>query len=284
LSDVFRAPASHGGVTSTADHCCGGIFGELEFFPTGDGSMGHPRDFDKTQKMFAYMRFGLYWVLKGHEPWHNFCDVHQIFSNGPQIGDHSSDDIHLYYTGPKESIKGIKTYRRSSLHEKVFVQNNDGLMRELDLENGGDASAIVMKRAKTYDLWLFGPLTFLGATYGTLLVSLEGFHSPVSHTKWRKPPLEPLTDIRWPVGNSHFHPCKIYGFDYAEYPLGAERPNKQGWSEVDFDNHIQEIGSLTVSKKDLTPVPLPDFAKGAAWKVEANSGSATQDECFNQCG
>jgi hypothetical protein len=271
-------------VTSTADHRCSGIEGTLGFFPKGESSMGKPRDLENTLKMFAYMRIGIYWVTKAHAPWYNFCDVHQVFSNSWTVG-HDASDIHLYYTGPRDPIKSIKPPSlRSKNYKHIYVNNEAYLRPELDLEKGGDASAIWMKKAKTYDLWLFGPLIFLGATYGTLMVSLEGFHQPVSITKWRKPPLEPETEIKWPVGNSHFHPCHIYGFDYDEYPLGAERPNKQGWNEVDFEDHIQEIGDLTVSKKDLTPVRLPDFARGAAWKVEAYSGASTQWEAHNQCG
>jgi hypothetical protein len=90
--------------------------------------------------------------------------------------------------------------------------------------------------------------------------------------------------MKWPVGNSHFHPCTIYGFEYGDYPLGAKRPHKEAWDEVSFDDHKKEIGDFAESKKDLTPLRLPDFARGAAWKVEAYSGSATQYDCFNQCG
>jgi hypothetical protein len=247
--------------------------------------MGHPLRYDKTNKMFAYMRIGLYWVMKGHEQSYNFCDVHQLFPNeGVSHIYHSPFSNKLFYTDPRGSIDGIKTFDRSSLYNNIYVKNDGSPIRELDLENGGEASALWMKKARTYDLWLFGPLVFLGAPYGTLLVVLEGFQPPVILTKWRKPPLGPEYEVTWPTGNSQFHPCTIYGNAFSDYPLGAEHPNKTGWRFLTFNHHLQEIGDLTAVTKDLHPVRLPDFAQSAAWKVEAYSGSATQYECYNQHG
>jgi hypothetical protein len=249
--------------------------------------MGHPQGYDKTSKLLGYFRIGLYWVMKGHEPSYNFCDVHAVFPYASSLS-LSWYEFKYFYTGPRASLDSMNLFpeERSRIYRKVAVQNDIRFtLTQLDVEKGGEADAFMSKGGKTYDVWLFGPLLFLGAPHGTLLVALEGYQSPVFHAKWRKPPLPPQGEIRWPVGNSAFHPCTIYGNDYADYPLGAEKPNEKGWSTWPFRHHRKEIGALVENKKDLKPVRLPDFAQGAAWRVEAYSESpTTQYECYTQHG
>jgi hypothetical protein len=72
-----------------------------------------------------------------------------------------------------KSITAAK-HRRSQAEVAAFEKHHEvGL--ENDVAAGGSAAIMHSRKRKTYDVWLFGPLSFLDRAYGSLIIELAHY-------------------------------------------------------------------------------------------------------------
>ena len=242
----------------------------------------------------AYLRLGFYYELRDKGKWFNFCDYHRVWSGYASARNSPLSDFKYYFTGPKDSVNGIKSWDRDRIYRSVFNQNHADQMSAMDIDMGGIGYMVGRKKRHTHDCWLFGPIRFDGVVYGTLLVEIQGFHDAIVYTRyvpvgspvppgWRESdgdegarmkgnPDKLQYRLVFSPRNAHFQPCTIYGADFTDYPLGAQIAHKKGWTPIDFLNHQDEIYKV---RESMTPLSLPRFAKGAVWRQEAASDGTT---------
>jgi hypothetical protein len=221
----------------------------------------------------AFERIGLYYVTNAG--YFNFCDIHLIWSHGTNmVTDFDPDHYHQsYFTGPRGAVKDITSFDRRNVYKSVYNKNDNPQMSKLNLESGG--FAFVRKdqmNEKIWNAWLFGPLTFEGAPYGSLLVKIEGFKLPVmkpyvdeKRRFWSKP--------IFPANNgTYFQPCTLWGSDFSEFDFYGKH------------KHDQRMGKLNTAQDEAKPIRKPDFAKRVVWRIDAFSGAVSECEAYEEHG
>jgi hypothetical protein len=115
----------------------------------------------------ASERLGFYLVsTKGERT--PLCDVVSYGSSGDRAWHNA------LYTGPSQkSITAIKHHRTPG--EVAAYEKHREVGLENDIAAGGYATIVHSRKRKSYDIWLFGPLSFLGGAYGSLIIELSGY-------------------------------------------------------------------------------------------------------------
>lgn len=213
-------------------------------------------------KAFDYARFGLYYLMKSNRRL-NFCDVHLQWTDGASInlGD-------AYYSGSEDSMNDIQNVGRTQKDMDRYA-DTDRAPESLDLDNGGKAYLIRGKKDDTFDIWLFGPLRFQEASYGSLVVELKGLMPP--RTMHRTDPQTGQAQV-WtvfPNGRDSYHACTVWGSDYLDvYPRSSQ----------------QFLPALSEYRKHVFPARLPSVANGVVWKMEAFLGKVTLTQLYAEHG
>jgi hypothetical protein len=236
----------------------------------------------------------------------NFCDVHFGWVPGDPID-------RGVYSGPKEAVNEITRYARS--HEAIARYRDKGEVRsDLALTAGGIATLVHSHKRKTFDVWMFGPLLFEGAAYGSLVAELTGLElgkhghkfTPIDEKtgkeREKSDPKYQRFLVKFPKDYSlHYHPCKLWGSTYAD----GNHPSKwidvnviyDGGSTVHFkDDHAPGekdyvppgyqslVDALREARTSLTPAFLPKNAVKVVWKIEDYASDQTVCQIYSRKG
>ncbi len=210
--------------------------------------------------LMASERYGLYLVANTGERTH-FCDV---------VGYGAFMDAHWHnwlYTGPGEkAITGIR-HRRTEGEIAVYEKHHEvGL--ENDVAAGGFAEFLHSRKRKSYDVWLFGPLSFLDHSYGSLIIELAGYQDRKIFSKrasWEKM----IYWTEFPKGMAgHFHSCKLLQTGY----------------HLDVKRTQPDIEDLRLKREEARPVHLPKPYVGVEWKVVSQVAAQTDCALYEQEG
>jgi len=231
---------------------------------------------DKRYDWNAYLRIGLYYVQKkgGH---YNVCDIHlggvpgELFMQG-------------IYSGPKDSSRDIRKLDRTA--DEIFRYdhgNGAGVSSLLEIQEGGRAQPVYDDKGKVRDIWLFGPLLFAGAPYGSLVVELVGLEMPTHKTEWhgidkktgkklaKGDPQRMRYKIKFPKSYGlKYMPAKIWGSTYS----GGRHP--KGLKPV--------VDVLKNERPNVQPAILTSGMTRVEWRVEDFAGELTGCELYDRKG
>ena len=245
---------------------------------------------DKRYDWYAYVRIGIYFVLKNSQRY-NLCDVHigevpgELFTKG-------------IYSGPKDSVRDIRRLGRTAQeiqkYDDDFIhtppgQVGVGVSSFLDVREGGVAQPVFRRGTKKLDIWLFGPVQFSGQPYGSLVVELDGFEMPTHKTelhpidkktgKPREPgdPQRSRFKIKFPksYGFKYF-PAKIWGSSYSD----GRNPRPMNMSITPL--HLLDV--LDGARPECWPAVLHPNVARVEWKVEEFAGELTECELYDRKG
>jgi hypothetical protein len=205
--------------------------------------------------MMASERLGLYLVsVKGERT--PFCDVH---SYGALL-DRAWHEV--FYTGPGKKAETAIKHRRSA-GEIAAYENHHEVALENDIAAGGRALFMHSRKRNSYDVWLFGPLSFLDAAYGSLIVELSGYATRKIFTKIDKNSRQMTYWTEFPKAPmGHFNRCKLLQTGFHLQANSREAPDAPDLKEN------RERAQPAILKKPFVRVE---------WKVE--SAIAAQTDC-----
>jgi hypothetical protein len=256
-------------------------------------------------RWFNYERIGLYWRRKRGERI-NFCDVHFYGSLG-ELGNIGSEPAghNGSYTGPRQSIIAMDLRRRTQEERDMYgrrIENHpddeekpgslpawEWAYAPRGVDRSGTAYVVRNKESKSYDCWLFGPLSVEGPdprrdgirAYGSLIVELEGFDEKPwipNRSPWKEPIKSPKPDTPWDTPGKGrvgvFRPAALWG---SHYIGDGDQITKKGMAYAD------EL--IQVMKTDqVFPFHIPRSVISVEWKVEAASTKLTLCEVYDQRG
>jgi hypothetical protein len=209
----------------------------------------------------ASERLGFYLVSRNgeHTP---LCDV---VSYGPYL-----DRIwhNILYTGPSQkSITAIR-HKRTPGEVTAYEEHHEvGL--ENDIAVGGYAMFLHSRKRKSFDIWLLGPLSFLGRSYGSLIIELSGYESRKIFSK--RDSRDNMTYwTEFPKRMSgHFHHCKLL---QSGFHLKAGAPD-----------HSIDIETLKQQRMFAPPVHIKPFVR-VDWRVVSQIAAQTDCALYEQEG
>ena len=158
---------------------------------------------------------GLYLVsAKGERT--AICDIHCFGPGADSTGGWEK----VYYTGPgKKSVTAMKHHRSEG--EVASYENHHEVALENDIAVGGRAALMHSRKRQSYDVWLFGPLSFLDMAYGSLIVEL-GNYTPRKIFMKRAKNWHTKIWAEFPKSPAGFNPCKILQTGF-HLPAGPTR-------------------------------------------------------------
>jgi hypothetical protein len=180
----------------------------------------------------------------------------------------SLSEWHNYvYTGPgQKSATAIKHHRTVEDDELFDIKNV--VFDENDVAKGGFATMIHSRKRQSWDIWLFGPLMFLGKPFGSLVFEL-------SHYSGRTVFMKRMKDwsVKWwakfgtvPGGFNH---CKVLHTNY--FPQAG-------------DKDPPDMTALrAVRASGLAPVSLRPYLR-AEWTVLSRIIGQTDCQVYEQEG
>ncbi|MCP5159240.1 MAG: hypothetical protein H6975_07425 [Gammaproteobacteria bacterium] len=237
---------------------------------------------DKRYDWFAYMRIGLYYFTR-HGESINFCDIH-LGGVPPELISKSG-----VYSGPKDSPNQIKRFERKQSEKDRYIYQNI-VHSDLELTTGGVAQPIVINKAKKMmDIWLFGPLLFEGAPYGSLIVELTGLDLPESRHRFS--PVDEKTgkprkttdpkynrfEVIFPKSyGSRYRPCTLWGSSYSD----GRYPTQPKMSE----EPLFLMDALEYARLLKHHVVLPKNVTKVMWRIEDFAGELTVCQLMERKG
>jgi hypothetical protein len=258
-------------------------------------------------RWFNYERIGLYWRRKRGERI-NFCDLHFYGSLG-DIGNIGlePEGHNGSYSGPDQSIIATNLRRRTQDERDMYGHRIENLPDDdaerpgplppwewryapRGVDRGGGAYVVRNKENRTYECWLFGPLSLMGPdprrdgvrAYGSLVVELDGFDQnpwKANRRAWDGPINSPTPDTPWDTPGKGrvgvFRPAALWGSHYITDTSQILKKGGTGFAE--------EL--IKVMKTDqVFPAHLPSSVISVEWKVEAASTKLTLCEIYDQRG
>jgi hypothetical protein len=213
-----------------------------------------------SQPVMASELLGLYLVsVQGERT--AICNIH---SYGAAADD--SPWHNVLYTGPGQKSGSAIKHHRSKGEVAAFEKHHEvGL--ENDVAMGGPAAIMHSRKRKSYDVWLFGPLSFLDRAYGSLIVELTGYDSRTVMMK-----REENGDVKWwaefPKGPVGFSACKILNTG-LHLPAGSAS--------------VPGVEELRDGRRFAPSASIKPFVR-AEWKVESRIAAQTDCALYEQEG
>jgi len=173
-----------------------------------------------------------------------------------------------FYTGPSQkSITAIKHQRTPGEVAAYETHHEVGL--ENDIAAGGYATIVHSRKRKSYDIWLFGPLSFLEHAYGSLIIELSGYEPRKIFSKrdsWDK--ITYWTEFP-KTAPGHFRHCKVM---QSGFHLQAGESN----SFIDME-------TLREQRMFAPPAILHSYVR-VDWTVVSQFASQTDCALYEQEG
>jgi hypothetical protein len=161
----------------------------------------HHRQHKCSPPLLASECLGLYLVTARGEriP---FCDVHTYGAIGNQ-------DWHIVYSEPGKNARTGLDHRRSADDIAAYEKTGKSTL-ENDVGRGGRGLFMHSSKRKSFDIWLLGPLMFLGVSYGSLIVELSGYATRKIFTKSDSKSQKLIVWTEFPrESGADFSPCKL---------------------------------------------------------------------------
>jgi hypothetical protein len=245
---------------------------------------------DKRYDWYAYVRIGIYFVLKNGQRY-NLCDVHigevpgELFTKG-------------VYSGPKDGVRDVRRLGRTAQeiqkYDDEFIhtppgKESYGVHSTLDVREGGWAQPVLSPNRKKLDIWLFGPVQFSGSAYGSLVIELNGFEMPTHKTELH--PIDKKTGQPRELGDPQrsrfkikfprsyglkYLPAKIWGSSYSD----GRNPRPTNMSITP----LPLLDALDGARSECWPAVLNPLVARVEWKVEEHAGELTECELYERKG
>ena len=245
---------------------------------------------------FSYERLGLYYVTRNGQQL--FCHLHLMWGTNEAVRWWAA----AYYTAPGDSGQSIDT-TRSLMDVVAFTGQDEGIIYDgaghpvmsqqegysdkLDLLNGGYVvyfgdprpDAQLISQAKTFqggmkrlgsrirhmrnvECWLLGPVSLVagGQLYGSIVAKLRG---------------------RFERGTG-FQPCTLWQSAYAQDGSVGDGRYYEGTLSGNWEGICSDkVNSI---RSDISPLPLPSYAKGVVWKLEQFANGRTMCQAKSMSG
>ena len=212
--------------------------------------------------VMASERLGFY-LVSGNGKRTHFCDVHSYGA----LANHYWHEV--FYTGPgQKSITAIN--HRRTAGEVVAYEEHHEVALENDIAVGGRAIFIHSRKRNSYDIWLFGPLSFLDHPYGSLIVELSGYATRKIFSKLDSKSQKMTYWTVFPKHSAdHFHPCKLL---------------QSGLHLQAGQTSVPDVEDLAQARTHMRPAILPKPFVRVEWKVESTIAAQTDCALYEQEG
>ena len=188
------------------------------------------------------------------------CDIHGY---GGAVSDHWHE---YWYAGPgKKSVTAID-HRRSAAQVDAYERHHEvGL--ENDIANGGPATIMHSRKRQSFDIWLFGPLSFLDRSYGSLIVELANYAPRQVFSKKDKDGHMKYW-AEFPKISARFNACKVLQTGFHLQAKWQVRPHGEDLRDV---------------RTAAAPAILTPFMR-AEWSAESRIAAQTECALYEQEG
>ena len=157
------------------------------------------------------------------------------------------------------------------------------------VDRGGNAYVVHNKERKTFECWLFGPLSLEGPdvrrdgmkAYGSLVVELDGLDLhpwKANKRSWNGPISSPTDSTPWDTPGKGrvgmFRPAALWG---SHYIADMSRAIHKG---IGFADELVEV----MKTDQVFPAHIPRSVLSVEWKVEAATTKLTLCDVYEQRG
>jgi hypothetical protein len=188
------------------------------------------------------------------------CDIH---SYGGAVTPNWHE---FWYTGPgKKSVTAI-SHQRSEAQVAAYERHHEVAL-ENDIAEGGRATLVFSRERQSFDIWMFGPLSFLDRAYGSLIVELANYIPRKIFSKRDKD-----WHMEWwaefPKIPAKFNACKILQTGFHLQARARAAP---------------KVADLKDAGAGAVPAILRPFVR-AEWSVESRIAAQTNCALYEQEG
>jgi len=188
-------------------------------------------------------------------------------------GDALSAWHNYLYTGPGKKAASAVQHRRTVEDDDLFALKHT-VGEQNDIAMGGFAAMLHSRKRQSWDIWLFGPLLFLGMPVGSLVFELSHYSGRTVFMKRMK-----NSDVKWWAEFGHvpagFNRCKVLHTNWFPQVGGKRDPAER--------MHMTELKALRASPTALVPVPLLPYVR-AEWRVLSRIIGQTVGQVYEQEG
>jgi len=186
----------------------------------------------------------------------------------------------IYYTGPGKNALSALEHKRTRDDDQRFDSANivdaeipipTTTYESNDTKRGGFAALFHSRKRRSFDVWLFGPLLFLGKPYGSLVIELAHYAERTIFTKRNKD---------WSVKQwAEFGPVPA-GFNHCKV---MQTPFYPHVGEGGGGDSVDPIALRAVRANGLPLVPLGRHSR-VEWKVISRTIGQTNCQLYEQEG
>jgi len=188
----------------------------------------------------------------------------------------------ILYTGPGKNSLSALEHKRTRDDDERFESANfvdpeipipTTTYESNDVKRGGFAALLHSRKRRSFDVWLFGPLLFLGKPYGSLVIELAHYAERTVFMKRNKD-----WSVKWwaefgavPAGFNH---CKVMQTPFFPHV---------GDSNGSYQDRVDTTSLRAVRENGLPLVPLGRHSR-VEWKVISRTIGQTDCQLYEQEG